>query len=302
MRNANLVRKTENSAMYVVAGTSGNTGTVVANTLLAQKKSVRVVVRDAKKGEAWKARGAEVAVAELDDAAALSAALRGAEGAYLLLPPMLGSTSVRADSAKRTQSLAKAIEASGVKHVVFLSSIGAQHADGTGPIATTHDAEVVLGKSRADVTFLRAAYFMENLGSSLFALGDGKLPLFLTESRAISMVASADIGTTAAKLLLEGGHGKRVVELAGPREYSPRDIATVLTKILGRTVTAQQGPEEAMIPALTGAGLNGEWARLYQEMTHGINTGHVAWEKGQPSVRGTTDVEVVLRTLTAAAK
>jgi uncharacterized protein YbjT (DUF2867 family) len=285
--------------MYVVAGTSGHTGTVVANTLLAQKKSVRVVVRDAKKGEPWKARGAEVAVAELENLDALTSALRGAEGAYLLLPPMMGSTNVRADNAKRTAVLAKASDASGVKHVVFLSSIGSQHADGTGPITSTHDAEQVLAKGRADVTFLRAAYFMENLGGSLYALGQGALPIFLTEDRAIPMVASVDIGTTAAKLLLEGGHGKRVVELAGPRDYSPRDVAATLSSILGKTITVQQGPEEAMIGALTGAGLNAEWARLYQEMTHGVNTGHVDWEKGQARVRGTTELEVVLRSLTA---
>jgi uncharacterized protein YbjT (DUF2867 family) len=283
--------------MYVVAGTSGNTGKVVASTLLSQKKSVRVVVRDAKKGESWKERGAEVAIAELDDSEALASALRGAEGAYLLLPPQMASISVRADNAKRAQSLAKAIDASGVKHVVFLSSIASQHAQGTGPIVSTHDAEALLGKARGDVTFLRAAYFMENWGASLYALGEGKLPTFLLEGRAFPMVATLDIGTTAAKLLVEGGRGKRIVELAGPREYSPQDVAAALSRIVGRTVTAEQGPEEAMIGALTSAGLNGEWARLFQELTHGLNTGHVDWEKGQPRVRGVTEIEVVLRGL-----
>jgi uncharacterized protein YbjT (DUF2867 family) len=291
------VNQTRENAMYVVAGTSGNTGKVVASTLLAQKKSVRVVVRDAKKGETWKDRGAEVAIAELDDAEALTAALRGAEGAYLLLPPNMASSTPRADNAKRAQALAKAIDASGVKHVVFLSSIGSQHAEGTGPILSTHDAEALLGKLRTDVTFLRASYFMENLGASLYALGQGKLPVFLTESHEIPMVATADIGTTAAKLLVEGGRGKRVVELSGPREYSPRNVAAALSRILGKTITVEQGPESVMIGALTGAGLNAEWARLYQEMTHGVNSGHIAWENGQARVRGTTDIEVVLRNL-----
>jgi uncharacterized protein YbjT (DUF2867 family) len=283
--------------MFVVAGVTGNTGKVVADTLLGQGKSVRVVVRDAKKGEPWKARGAEVAIAELDDASALTAALRGAEGAYLLLPPSYGSTNVRADNGARAKVLAKAIDASGVKHVVFLSSIAAQHAEGTGPILSVHDAEATLKQSGADVTFLRAAYFMENLGSSLFALGQGKLPMFLLEEHAIPMVATIDIGTTAAKLLLEGGHGKRVVELAGPREYSPRDAAAALSRILERPIAVEQGPEEAMIGALTGSGMNGEWARLFLEMTHGVNVGHVDWEKGQARVRGTTELEIVLRKL-----
>ena len=121
--------------MYVVAGASGNTGSVVADTLLTQGKRVQsVLVRDAKRVNRGRRGAPRSPVAELDDTAAVTAALRGAEGAYLLLPPNMGSTDVRADNAKRTESLAKAVEASGVKHVVFLSSIGSQLAEGTGPI------------------------------------------------------------------------------------------------------------------------------------------------------------------------
>ena len=73
--------------MFVIAGVSGHTGSVVATTLLAAGKPVRVIVRDAAKGAEWKAKGAEVAVAQLDDRASLAAALKGATGAYLLSPP-----------------------------------------------------------------------------------------------------------------------------------------------------------------------------------------------------------------------
>ncbi|HSK05858.1 MAG TPA: NAD(P)H-binding protein, partial [Kofleriaceae bacterium] len=70
--------------MYVIAGVSGNTGSVAADTLLAANKPVRVIVRDAAKGEPWKAKGAEVAIASFEDRAALARALAGATGAYLL--------------------------------------------------------------------------------------------------------------------------------------------------------------------------------------------------------------------------
>src|SRR5580692_2405302 len=278
-------RRREEIVMHLVLGVSGNTGKVVAEALLAARKSVRVFVREAKKGEPWKARGAEVAVGGIDDEAALTAALRGADAAYLLLPPHFETAEPREDNARRTRVFEKALAASPVKHVVFLSSIGAQHDHGTGPIVSLHDAETVLGQSRGDVTFLRAGYFMENWGSSLYALGQGKLPTFLTADRPFPMVATDDIGTTAAKLLLEGGRGKRVVELAGPREYSPRDAAATLTEIVGKPVAVEQGPVEAMAAALQGAGLNPSWARLYQEMTLGVNTGLVDWEKGRPRER-----------------
>jgi uncharacterized protein YbjT (DUF2867 family) len=284
--------------MFVVAGVSGNTGKVVAETLLAQKKPVRVIVRDAAKGEPWKKHGAEVAIAELDDAGALTRALSGAAGAYLLLPPQFASTDSRADNAKRTQVLVKAVEASGVKHVVFLSSVGAQHESGTGPITSLHDAEVALRKTSADVTFVRAAYFMENAGGSLYALPNGVFPTFVKADLTFPQVATQDIGAAAAGALLEGGHGKTVIELSGPRDYSPKDIAAVLTRVVGKPITVQEAPEEAIVPALMGAGMNAHLAGLYAEMLHGVNTGHVAWEGGAArAARGVTDVEVVLKRL-----
>ncbi len=52
-----------------------------------------------------------------------------------------------------------------------------------------------------------------------------------------------------------------------------------------------------MGPALTGAGMNAEWARLFQELTHGLNAGIVVWEGRHPLWRGETDVQTVLSTL-----
>jgi uncharacterized protein YbjT (DUF2867 family) len=287
--------------MYVIAGVTGNTGKVVADTLLQQKQPVRVLVRDAGKGAPWRARGADVRVAGLDDVAALTAALEGAKGAYLLLPPQMSSVDSRSDNARRTDGYVKAIRASGVPHVVFLSSIAAQHPSGTGPIGSVHDAEAALPKSGAMLTFVRAAYFQENLAGSLYGLASGTFPTFLTPDRPIAMVASRDIGTTAAKALLEGPtpqHG--VLELSGPRDYSPNDIAAILGRITSKEIKVAFGPAEAIIPALMGAGFNAHWAGLYKEMIVGLNAGHVAFQGGAArAVRGTTEVETVLRSLIA---
>jgi len=283
--------------MFVVLGASGHTGKVVAQTLLQQNKKVRVVLRDAARGKAWSEAGAEVAVADVDDAAALGCAFGGAEGGYLLLPPNFGSNQVRVDNNRRTRTLAEAIEAAGVPHVVLLSSIGAQRSEGTGPVLGLRDAEDIFSRASAAVTAIRAAYFMENWGRSLFAVGEGVLPTFLTVDKAIPLVATRDIGTSAARLLSEGGRGKRVIELAGPREYAPRDVAAAVERIVGRPIGVQQASEEAMAPALMSAGMNAEWARLFQELTHGLNTNIVVWEGGHPFWRGETDLETVLSTL-----
>jgi len=283
--------------MFLMLGASGNTGKVVAETLLTQKKKVRVVLRDAAKGQAWKDAGADVSIADVEDGAALERAFRGAEGAYVLLPPNFSSSQVRVDSNRRASAIAAAVEAAGVPHVVMLSSVGAQQADGTGPVLGLRDAEATFTRARAAVTFVRAAYFMENWGRALYAVPQGVLPTFLLADKAIPMVATRDIGTAAARLLAEGGRGKRVIELAGPREYSPRDVAAALARIVGKPIAVQEAPEEAMAPALMGAGMNAEWARLFRELTHGLNAGIVVWEGGHPLWRGETDMQTVLSTL-----
>src|SRR5204863_2945378 len=79
-------------AMYAIAGVTGHTGKAVAQTLLAKGQSIRVVVRDEAKGASWKGRGVEVAVASVDDEAALTRALSGVSGAYVLLPPDAATT------------------------------------------------------------------------------------------------------------------------------------------------------------------------------------------------------------------
>jgi uncharacterized protein YbjT (DUF2867 family) len=286
--------------MFVVLGATGNTGRVVADTLLAQRKSVRAVVTDSARGQSLKEKGAEVVVADVEDRYALERAFSGAEGAYMLLPPNHSSNQIRADNDRRAKNIAAAIAAAGVGHTVLLSSMGAQHPGGTGPILSLHDAEATLeaalsaGGGTRGVTFLRAAYFMENWALGLQALSQGILPTFLLADRAVPMVATRDIGLAAARLLASGGSGKRIIHLAGPRDYSPLDVAAALGRIVGKPVVAQQQPEEAMVPALLATGMSPELSRLLHELIHGMNSGRVAWENGHPLWRGETGIEAAL--------
>lgn len=288
--------------MFVIAGVTGNTGGVVAETLLSQGKKVRVVVRDAEKGESWRKRGAEVAVAALEDTTALAKALAGASGAYFLLPPTRsGAEDVAALQRRTADSIAAAVAQSGVAHVVLLSSIGAQHVDGTGPIEALHYAEVKLAETtQARLTFVRAAYFLENWASVAGAARAGKLPTFIRPDRVIPMVATRDIGRTAAQALVEGPPRSRieVIELAGPRDWSPRDIAAAFASVLGRDVEAEAAPVEAVVPVFTSFGFSKGGAELYQEMYVGIESGRVDWEgKGTRFVRGSVDAATALAPL-----
>ncbi len=285
--------------MYVVTGVTGNTGSVVANALLDAGRPVRVVVRAAASAQAFAARGAEVAVADFSDTAALTDALRGAQGAYLLSHPDVKTEAFIADKQRLLHDVGRAVKAAGVPHVVFLSSIGAQHPAGTGPIRSLYAGERALAETGAATTFVRAAYFMENWASVLpIALKDGVLPTFLPRTLAIAMVATRDIGEVSAQALLDGARDRRVIELGGPVEASAEDVAAALSRVLGRSVAVAEAPPERVVPTFTSFGISNDVAELYREMYAGLSTGHVAWERqGAEAARGKTSVEDVLRAL-----
>ena len=282
--------------MHVVLGATGHTGQAAAEHLLERGKTVRVVVRDAAKGEPWKARGAEVAVAELSDAAALAAALAGAEGAYVLVPPQYGVDDMLGAQRRIVDSLAGAIQRSGVPQVVLLSSIGAQRPSGTGPIVSLHRAEGALRSAAKSVTALRAAFFLENWVPFLGAVREkGVLPSFLPPDRPVPMVATRDIGRVAADLLLEPRPGVRVVELSGPRDLTPRDVADALGRRLGRAVRVEPLPLEAVEPSFVAAGMSADVARLFREMYGALIEGGIAWEGGAAeALRGRLGPDEVL--------
>jgi uncharacterized protein YbjT (DUF2867 family) len=289
--------------MYAIAGVTGHVGSVAAETLLSQGKPVRVIMRDAAKGAAWKAKGAEVAIADLNDEAALARALEGVAGAFVLLPPSqsIASEQPIEANAQLARSIAAAVKAAKLPHVVLLSSVGAQHPDGTGPIKTLHYAEKQLAATGAAVTAVRAAYFQENWGAALGALAQGILPTFVPKAFRYQQVATKDIGRTVASALVEGGArgALTAIELAGPRDYTGDDVAAALSTITGKTIAAVDAPLDAVVPTFTSFGLPTAVALLYREMYEGIANGRVAPEAGNRTVRGSVEIGETLAALLA---
>lgn len=273
--------------MFVVVGATGNTGSVVAETLLSRKQPVRIVVRLAEKGTGWKTKGAEIAVASLDDVPALTKAFEGTKGVYLLVPPNYGASAWLAEQRQRMDHAAEAVRKSGIGHVVFLSSIGGQLAEGTGPIRAARHGEQALGAAAANVTILRPCYFMDNWAPSLgMAKDQGLLPTFLAPSAKIPMIATKDIGRIGAEQLQAGGKGKQIVELAGPEEYSPDQTADALSTILGKKVSTLHAPLSAVVPTFKSFGFSDEAAKLFEEMYTAFSTGAIGYEHPQSLIRG----------------
>lgn len=266
--------------MFVISGVTGNTGSVVAQTLIDQGQPVRVIVRSEDKGSAWKAKGADVAVADLRDADALTRALDGASGAYFLLPPDLASESFLDDSLERAEAIVTAAKAARLPHAVILSSVGAQHDGKVGPISTVAHLEKLFVNASIPLTAVRPAYFLENIQDMMPAvLHDGVYPsLILPLDFKIDMVATEDIGRAVAEALVDPTPvPHRVIELKGARQYSAEDIAAELSRSLERVITPVAVPQEGWVDVLTQSGLSRQSAESIAEMHESINNGRIAF-------------------------
>jgi uncharacterized protein YbjT (DUF2867 family) len=283
--------------MYAITGITGQVGGVVARNLLRAKCPVRAVLRDAGKAAPWAAQGCDIALAAIEDAAALTAAFQGAEGVFLLLPssfdPAPGFPEVR----RIVTAVRSALEAARPAKVVCLSTVGAQAAQ-PNLLNQLGIMEQMLGDLPMPVAFLRAAWFMENAAWDVTpARETGVIPSFLQPlDKPVPMVATADIGHLAAALLQERWSGRRIVELEGPRRVTPNDIARVFSGILGRPVRMEAVPRETWGALFTAQGMKDPIPRI--QMLDGFNEGWIEFEGGEAgSMKGETALETVLRGL-----
>jgi len=265
--------------MYVVLGASGNTGSVVANALLDKGKKVRAVGRDLKKLSAFVNRGAEAVVAELTNAEALTRAFAGAEGVYSMIPPALTSDNYRPYQDSVTEAVATAIEATDVKYIVTLSSLGADKAEKTGPVVGLHNMESRFADiPEINVLHLRAAYFMENTLPQVGIFREfGMMAGPLRADLPLPMIATKDIGAVAADALLHFHfYGQSSRELLGPRDLSYAEVARIVGTAIGRPALAYiQLPAEQVVMAMTQMGMSKNVANLLCEMAESLNDGHM---------------------------
>jgi uncharacterized protein YbjT (DUF2867 family) len=262
--------------MYVILGASGHTGSIIAGFLLSQGEQVRVLGRDPARLERFVRQGAEAFTANVSDAATLTNAFSGARAAYLMLPPVAS----REDQERQSDAIAKAVQESGLRYAVHLSSYGAHVPEGTGPIAGLHSSEQKLNAIRGlNVLHLRAAYFMEN---NLAAIGViHRMGIFagaLLPDLKLPMIATRDVGDYAAKRLLDlDFSGKQSRELLGERDLSMAEVTAVIGRGIGKPdLRYEQLPFDQVQQVLTQIGIPPNTAAVYIEMYKAINAGVVA--------------------------
>jgi uncharacterized protein YbjT (DUF2867 family) len=265
--------------MIVVTGATGHTGRPAVEALLASGEKVRVIGRDAKKLEAFTQKGAEAFVGKVEDAAQMSKAFEGATAVYLLIPQE-AAEDYRVYQDRVSDAYLKAITSARIPYAVVLSSLGAQHAEKTGPIVGLHNLEQKLnGVPGLNVLHLRPGPFMENLFMSMEPLRKmGFLPGGTDGDLPVALIATKDIATYAAKRLhARDFSGSSVQELFGPRDVTMKEIATIVGNAIGKPKLGyMQVPFMMLEPALVQTGMPKQTAKLLIEMWKAGNAGLLA--------------------------
>jgi NAD(P)H dehydrogenase (quinone) len=282
--------------MIAITGVTGRIGGQLAERLLAGGVAVRAVVRDSRKGDPWKSKGCEVAVAELTDTKALTDAFKGAEAVFVLPPPIFDPQPAFAEAYTAMTAVRDAVRHAKVDRVLYLSTIGAQ-ARQTNLLTQHTVGESIFGELATRVTFLRPAWFLENtLWDIASARDKGVIHSFLQPiDKPIPMVGINDISRLAAELIQEHWDGHRVVELEGPSRVSPAKLGQLLTELLGRSVEVRAVPRESWETLFLEQGMANPYPRI--RMLDGLNEGWIKFDGSNGSRKGDTTAEDVLRQL-----
>lgn len=267
--------------MYVLIGANGNITAKAVRLLLAQGKAVRVVGRSREHLRPLQDAGAQITVGDAADPGFLTAALRGATAAYTMIPPNYAAADPRGEQRRIGEAIAMAIEDSGVRHVVNLSSGGAHLPAGTGPIAGLHEQEQRLNSlPGVSLLHLRPGYFFENhLHAAALIKALEIYPSMEASDAPIPMIATQDIAAIVVRELQRVGEppGHRPLHLRGPRLYTMAEAARILGAAIGKPGLAHVRSEPAQAKAgMVEHGFSAAMADLFEEMAVALSDGRIA--------------------------
>lgn len=253
---------------FTITGSLGNISKPLAEILIAAGHQVTIISSSVAKINDIEALGATAAIGSVEDVSFLTEAFSGKDAIYTMVPPNFGASDIRGFISDTGKIYAEAIKASGIKHVVNLSSIGAHLESGTGPIAGLYDVEQSYSQLEGvAVKHLRAAYFYINfLGNIDMIKHAGILGSNYGAETPLVLVHPKDIAAVAAEELQQAFTGKSV-------RYITSDESTAgnLAKVLGAAIGKPELPwvefsDNDALQGMMQAGLPEPMAKSYVEM------------------------------------
>ena len=288
--------------MFLVTGITGKVGAATARHLLAQGKKVRALVRDRAKAASWVDQGVELIDGDWNDAAAIERALKGVEGAFVMLPAVWTPSPDFKEAKSVIANYVEALTKAPPQRVVALSSMGANRTRGLGMITALALLEQGLHELASPIAFVRAGGFFENFLYGLHVAQGGTLPVYYNPTnRKSTMVATNDIGAEVARLLIgPAWSGRRVVELGSM--VSADEVAAQLGEVLQRDVKAFAVPRAGWPAAFEQFGIPKGMTGPAEAMFEAINAGWMdLGVQDTEHVAGTTSAREVFAAARKAA-
>lgn len=231
--------------MIAVFGATGNVGGKVAAMLLERGIPVRVLVRSADKAIPLKNDGAEIVEGDLFNIRDIEKTFDRCDGAFLMTPVNPASDHPAEDEITVGRNYAEALRDSTIGHIVYLSVLTAGTETGVPNFDSKTVVESLLSASDVEPTFLRAAFFMENIYSQARNIREhGVISLPLPPETVMPMVSTEDVAYVAAESLARGGRGCANYDLLGPENYTLQQVTQIASKVLGKELRYQELPQE----------------------------------------------------------
>jgi NAD(P)H dehydrogenase (quinone) len=237
--------------MILVTGAGGKTGKAVIKALVARGAPVRAFVRGSAHEAALRVMGVrEIVAGAMDDAQAVSRAVKGADAIYHICPNVSPHEIVFA------KTLVTAAADLGVSRFVYHSVLHPQIE------AMPHHwsklrVEEMLFSSGLDITILQPTAYMQNsLAEWDRMLGDGIYRVPYPIGTRLSLVDLEDVAEAAARVLTDDGHSGATYELAGTPPLSQIEIAETFGRALNKPVRAEAEAIESWEQRARDAGMN----------------------------------------------
>ncbi len=258
----------------VLTGSLGNISKPLAQELVQKGHSVTIISSKAERQKDIEALGAKAAIGSMQDADFLTTTFRGADAVYTMetldqstfFDP---NTDIIASVTQIAKNYKQAIENSGVKKVVHLSSIGADTNKGNGTLVMHYEAEKIMNQLPTDVSikFIRPVGFYTNIFRSMQTIKtQGAIIANYGGDKKEPWVSPSDIASVVAEEM-ERPFNDRIVRFVASDDVSPNEIAKVLGEAIGKPdLKWLVISDEQLLNSMLNIGMNPQIANGFVEM------------------------------------
>jgi uncharacterized protein YbjT (DUF2867 family) len=278
----------------IVTGSLGNISKPLTAELVTKGHAVTVISSNPSKQTDITAMAAVAPIGSLEDVDFLVSTFTATDAVYCMVPPNNYfdlNLDLLAYYRRLGNNYARAIEQSGVKRVVNLSSIGAHLEKGSGILLGAHDVEQILNELSSDVaiTHLRPTSFYYNLFGYVETIkAEGFIAANYGADDQIPWVSPIDIAAVIDEEIATPLVGRKVCYVAS-EELTGNETARILGAAIGKPDLQWIIISNAqMLGGLESAGMNPQIAAGLVEMYASLHSGLLAadYYRNKPTVMG----------------